>query len=70
MRLLLRDTRGALRTVAFLPCGHTYCNRAFCLSAQGVECPECRQGVPGRVVLFGALANVQAALSADCAMGD
>ena len=46
------------RSVAFLPCGHTYCNRASCLSAQAVECPECRQGVVGRVVLFGALANV------------
>ena len=42
------------------PCGHTYCNGASCLSAQAVECPECRQAVEGRVGLFGALANVKA----------
>ena len=56
------------RSEAFTPCGHTYCNRACCLSAQAVECPECRQAVAGRVVLFGALANVEAALAAGGAM--
>ena len=57
-------------SVAFLPCGHTYCNRASCLSAQAVECPECRQAVAGRVVLLGALANVKAALAAEGAIAN
>ena len=52
------------------PCGHTYCNRASCASAQAVECPECRQAVAGRVVLFGALANVKAALAAGGAIAE
>ena len=51
-------------SVALLPCGHTYCNRASsCASAQVTECPECRQAVAGRVALFGALANVEAVLA-------
>ena len=50
-------------SVALLPCGHTYCNRASCASAQAAECPECRQAVAGRVALFGVLANVKAALA-------
>jgi hypothetical protein len=37
---------------------------------QAVECPECRQAVAGRVVLFGALANVKASLAAGGAMAD
>jgi hypothetical protein len=57
-------------SVAFTPCGHTYCNRASCLSAQETECPECRQAMAGRVVLFGALANVKAALAAGGAIAD
>ena len=52
------------------PCGHTYCNRASCASVQAVECPKCRQAVAGRVVLFGALANVKAALAAGGAIAD
>ena len=50
-------------SVALLPCGHTYCNRAACASARVTECPECRQAVAGRVALFGALANVEAVLA-------
>ena len=51
------------RSLAFKPCGHAFCNGACCLSAQAVECPECRQAVVGRVVPFGALANAEAALA-------
>ena len=50
-------------SVALLPCGHIYCNREPCPSAHAAACPECRQAVAGRVVLFGALANVESALA-------
>ena len=50
-------------SVALLPCGHTYCNRASCGSPHVAECPECRQAVAGRVALFGALASVEAMLA-------
>ena len=56
-------------SVALLPCGHTYCNRASCASAQVAKCPECLQAVEGRVALFGALANVEAALSGGGGVG-
>ena len=39
-------------------------------SAHAVECPECRQAVAGRVVLFGALANVKAALATEGTIAD
>jgi len=50
-------------SVALLPCGHTYCNRVSCGSAQVAECPGCRQTVSGRVALIGALANVEVVLA-------
>ena len=49
---------------------HTYCKRASFASAQAVECPECRQAVAGRVVLFGALAKVKSALAAGGSIAD
>ena len=55
------ETLGA-RSVAFT-CGHTYCNRASCASAQATKCPECQQAVTARVTLFGALANVESVLT-------
>jgi hypothetical protein len=58
------------RSVAFAPCGHTYCNRASCPSACAVECPECREPVAGRVVLFGALGDVRSSLAAGGATAD
>jgi len=57
-------------SVAFSPCGHTYCNRPRCASAQAVECPECRMPVEGRVELFGSLRDVRSALAAGGAMAD
>ena len=45
-------------------CGHTYCNRATCVSSSQTLCPECRQVVTARVPLFGALSNVSTALLA------
>ena len=45
-------------------CGHTYCNRANCVSSSQTHCPECRQLVTVRVPLFGALSNVSDALLA------
>ena len=57
-------------SVAFSPCGHTYCNRPRCASAQAVECPECRTPVEGRVELFGSLGDVRSALAAGGAVAD
>ena len=45
-------------------CGHTYCNRATCVSSSQTMCPECRQVVTARVALFGALSSVSTALLA------
>jgi hypothetical protein len=39
-------------------CGHTYCNRATCVSRSVDTCPECRLPVASRVQLFGALPDV------------
>ena len=58
------------RSVAFKPCGHTYCNRASCASAHAVECRECREPVTGRVELFGALGDVRSARAAGGAVAD
>ena len=52
------------------PAGTRICNHVSRASAQAVECPECRQTVAGRVVLFGALANVKAALAAGGAIAE
>ena len=42
--------------VAF-ECGHTYCNRQACASSSVTACPECRQPIGARVLLFGVLAS-------------
>ena len=61
VRVLLPDARERVGGVA--PLRPHLLHREPCLSAHAAACPECRQAVAGRVVLFGALANVESALA-------
>ena len=51
-------------------CGHTYCNSPTCASRLVDICPECRVPVNARVLLFGALPDVDRLLEQEPAVYD